>query len=198
MYHESLKYITRHRNMNFNYSNYYYFTKAFSDIELEKIKQMGQTVQKEKASVTQEGLITDTRISEIGWIVSSEESMWLYDKISDMVLEANAAMWEFDLLGYHDSFQYTTYYGGGGHYDWHTDVGPGMANRKVSVVVQLSDPTDYTGGDLNLNGGGGILTAPREKNTVIVFPSFVLHRVTPVLTGKRTSLVTWIAGPPLR
>jgi PKHD-type hydroxylase len=73
-----------------------------------------------------------------------------------------------------------------------------MANRKISVVVQLSDPSDYTGGELNLNGGNGIITAPKEKNTVIIFPSFVLHRVTPVLTGIRKSLVTWVAGPPLR
>ena len=115
-----------------------------------------------------------------------------------MVMEANDTMWNFDLLGYHDSLQYTTYYGGGGHYDWHTDVGPGMANRKLSVVVQLTDPTEYTGGELNLNGGQGIIAAPKEKNTVIIFPSFVLHRVTPVLTGTRKSLVTWIAGPPLR
>lgn len=198
MYHESLKYITRHRNLQHDYSNYYFFTKAFSQTELDHIQRMGEKVQKEKASVTQEGVITDTRISEIGWIISDNESIWLYDKISDMVMEANDTMWKFDLLGYHDSFQYTTYYGGGGHYDWHTDVGPGMANRKISVVVQLSDPSEYTGGDLNLNGGSGIIAAPKEKNTVIIFPSFVLHRVTPVMTGKRTSLVTWIAGPPLR
>lgn len=196
--HESIQFITKHRNLQINYSNYYYFTNAFTDQELIDLKILGEKTEKEKGSVTDEGKVTETRISEVGWIMAHNESMWLYDKITKMVMEANDAMWGFDLLGYHDNLQYTTYYGGGGHYDWHTDVGPGMANRKISVVVQLSDPTEYTGGMLNLNGGMGILEAPKEKNTVIIFPSFVLHRVTPVLTGTRKSLVTWIAGPPLR
>jgi PKHD-type hydroxylase len=196
--HESYRFITKHRNLPVDYSNYYFFTSAFTDTELALLTNLGESTPKEKGSVTDQGKVTETRISEVGWINAEEDSMWLYDKITTMVLEANDAMWNFDLLGFHDSLQYTTYHGGGGHYDWHTDVGPGMANRKISVVVQLSDPSDYTGGELNLNGGNGIITAPKEKNTVIIFPSFVLHRVTPVLTGIRKSLVTWVAGPPLR
>jgi PKHD-type hydroxylase len=196
--HESIPFITRHRNINVDYSNYYYFTNVFSSKELSDLYSLGEKTPKEKGGVTDEGKISETRISEIGWIMANPESMWLYNKLTTLVLEANDTMWGLDLLGYHDSLQYTTYYGGGGHYDWHTDVGPGMANRKISVVVQLSDPSEYTGGILNLNGGNGIIEAPKEKNTVIIFPSFVLHRVTPVLTGTRKSLVTWIAGPPLR
>lgn len=196
--HESYRFITRHRGMSVDYSNYYYFTSAFTETELALLTSLGELTDKEKGSVTDQGKVTETRISEVGWINPEENSMWLYDKITTMVLEANDAMWNFDLLGFHDSLQYTTYYGGGGHYDWHTDVGPGMANRKISVVVQLTNPEEYTGGELNLNGGNGIITAPKEKNTVIIFPSFVLHRVTPVLTGTRKSLVTWVAGPPLR
>ncbi len=196
--HESIRFITRHRNLPIDYSNYYYFLNAFTDQELLDLKKLGESTPKEKGSVTQEGVITETRISEVGWIMPTQDSGWLYDKITNMVIEANDTMWNFDLLGYHDNLQYTTYYGGGGHYDWHTDVGPGMANRKISVVVQLSDPSEYTGGVLNLNGGNGIIEAPKEKNTVIIFPSFVLHRVTPVMTGIRKSLVTWLAGPPLR
>lgn len=196
--HESTPFITRHRNFNINYSNYYYFTNVFTPVELLDLNLLGEKTKKEKGGVTDEGKISDTRISEIGWIMANPESMWLFNKLTTLVFEGNDAMWNFDLLGYNDSLQYTTYYGGGGHYDWHTDVGPGMANRKISVVVQLSDPSEYTGGVLNLNGGNGIIECPKEKNTVIIFPSFVLHRVTPVLTGIRKSLVTWIAGPPLR
>lgn len=195
---EPSKFITRYRSAQVDYSNYYYFSNAFTENELALIKKMGEDIQKETASVTDAGVVSDTRISEVGWIMHTEESNWLYQKITDFVIEANNALWNFDISGFHDSLQYTTYYGGGGHYDWHTDVGPGMANRKVSVVCQLTKPEEYTGGDLNINGGNGMLTAPRDYNTVIVFPSFVLHRVTPVLTGNRTSLVTWLAGPPLR
>lgn len=192
------KFITRHRNLPLNYGNYYYFSNTFSPEELEKIRELGERTQKEKGGVTEEGVITDTRISEIGWIGMEQEAIWLYDKIADLVIEANTAMWNLDVSGYHDHFQYTTYYGGGGHYDWHTDVGPGMANRKISVVLQLSNPEDYTGGDLELNGGGGIIRPPKDLNTLVIFPSFVLHRVTPVLTGTRKSLVIWLSGPPLR
>jgi PKHD-type hydroxylase len=73
-----------------------------------------------------------------------------------------------------------------------------MANRKVSIVLQLSKPEDYDGGLLQLNGGNGIIDAPKEYNTLVIFPSFMLHRVTPVITGTRKSLVTWLAGPNLR
>jgi PKHD-type hydroxylase len=192
------KFITRHRSVNVDYSNYYYFSNAFTENELLLITNMGKKTAKETASVTDQGVVSETRISEVGWIPHDDESNWLYEKIADFVIEANDTLWNFDISGYHDQFQYTTYYGGGGHYDWHTDVGPGMANRKVSIVCQLTKPEEYTGGDLNINGGRGILTAPRDYNTVIIFPSFVLHRVTPVLTGTRTSLVTWLAGPPLQ
>ena len=118
--------------------------------------------------------------------------------LNKLVDEANKTMWEFDIYGYHDSLQYTTYYGGGGDYAWHTDVGPMMANRKVSVVLQLTKPDEYEGGNLQLNGGNGIVEAPKDFNTMIIFPSFMLHRVTPVITGTRKSLVTWLAGPNLR
>jgi PKHD-type hydroxylase len=195
---EPTKFITRYRSYPSNISNYYYFSNAFTDTELDLIGYLGGKTRKEKAGVTDAGIVTDYRISEVGWIEPSEESKWLYDKIGDFVLQANDEMWNFDLNGYHDHFQYTTYHGGGGHYDWHIDCGPNMANRKISVVVQLSDPTEYTGGDLNLNAGNGILEAPKLKNTVILFPSFLLHRVTPVITGTRKSLVTWLSGPPLR
>lgn len=195
---EATKFITQHRSALVDYSNYYYFQNAFTENELIVLKKIGDATHKEKAGVTDQGTITDTRISEVGWIAPTIEAEWIYEKIQNFVIEANNTMWNFDISGYHDQLQYTTYYGGGGHYDWHTDVGPNMANRKISVVCQLTPPEQYTGGDLNINGGRGILTAPRDYNTVIIFPSFVLHRVTPVITGTRTSLVTWLAGPPLR
>jgi PKHD-type hydroxylase len=92
----------------------------------------------------------------------------------------------------------TNYYGDGGHYDWHADLGPGISNRKLSVVLQLSDPKDYVGGDLQMNTGGAITTVPKEYGLLCFFPSFVLHRVTPLTSGTRTSLVTWLCGANLR
>lgn len=181
-----------------NYGNYYYYQNVFTESEIELIHSLGNQVPKEKGSVTDAGNVTEARISEVSWINENQESYWLYEKIAGMVDEANRAMWEFDIYGFHDSLQYTTYHGGGGHYDWHTDIGPMMANRKVSIVLQLSKPEDYEGGLLQLNGGNGLIDAPKEYNTLVIFPSFMLHRVTPVITGTRKSLVTWLAGPNLR
>jgi PKHD-type hydroxylase len=194
----SLIFSNNYRLKPIDYGNYYYYQNVFTESEISKIHSLGEASPKEKGVVTDSGHVTETRISDVSWIDQKEESYWLYQKISELVNEANKSMWEFDIYGYHDSLQYTTYYGGGGHYDWHTDVGPMMANRKVSVVLQLTKPDEYEGGDLQLNGGNGIIEAPKDFNTMIIFPSFMLHRVTPVITGTRKSLVTWLAGPNLR
>ncbi len=191
-------FISEQRN-DVNHLNYYYFSSAFSDFEVEKIKKLGDSFPKEKASIGNEGKVSEYRISDIAWINDNEESKWLYSKIADYAKIANKEMWNFDIWGYQDSLQYTNYYGdGGGHYDWHLDLGPGLSNRKLSVVLQLSDPNDYVGGDLEINVGGSILKVPREKGLICFFPSFLLHRVTPLSSGTRTSLVTWLCGANLR
>jgi PKHD-type hydroxylase len=191
-------FLEHERFKTIDYSNYYYFTNVLTEEEILKLKTIGESLFKEKGTVTDQGNETSARISEVSWIDSNENTLWLYEKIAGLVITANESMWQFDLSGYHDSLQYTTYNGGGGHYDWHTDVGPKMANRKISCVLQLSNTDEYTGGDLQLNGGNGVIDAPKDYNTLIIFPSFVLHRVTPVLTGTRKSLVTWLAGPTLK
>jgi PKHD-type hydroxylase len=81
---------------------------------------------------------------------------------------------------------------------------PGLGSgleRKLSVTVNLSDPGDYTGGDLEfLNGIGQLLTQPelRQRGSIVVFPSTLGHRVTPITSGVRYALVGWMVGPPIR
>ena len=69
-----------------------------------------------------------------------------------------------------------------------------LSHRKVSVIVQLSDTSEYKGGELQINTGGQIKTIPKVKGSVVIFPSYLLHRVTPVTTGLRKSLVLWAGG----
>lgn len=77
-------------------------------------------------------------------------------------------------------------------YDWHLDYGPSNARlRKLSVSVQLSSPTDYDGGELEFRASG---VAPKEQGALVVFPSFLGHRVLPVTRGIRYSLVAWAIG----
>ena len=73
--------------------------------------------------------------------------------------------------------------------------------RKLSLTVNLSDPTEYYGGDVEFLGMmGGVVNNPdlRKRGTVIAFPSFVKHRVTKITGGERFSLVVWIVGEPFK
>jgi len=195
----SKQFIAQHRN-DINHFNYYYYTNAFTPEEIIEIRELGDNLPKQKA-VTGGGddaIESDYRISDISWFSENESSRWLYDKIASFAITANKEMWNFDIWGYFDELQYTTYYGDGGHYDWHADLGPKISNRKLSCVLQLSDPGEYEGGDLQMNIGSSILTVPKGLGTLCFFPSFVLHRVTPLTGGVRTSLVTWFSGANLR
>src|SRR6185312_4036501 len=84
----------------------------------------------------------------------------------------------------------------GDHFDWHMDKGPETPRRrKLSLTLQLSASEDYEGGDLEVYSGDGTITAKREPGAVLAFPSWILHRVTPVTRGERKSLVVWAFGP---
>jgi PKHD-type hydroxylase len=196
----SRNYFLGDHRTNINHMNYYYFQNGFSAEEVQKIIDLGESIPKIKATTvgSDEQIVSDYRISDISWIDDNPKSQWIYQKIADMTKEANREMWNFDIWDFYDSLQYTTYYGDGGHYDWHVDMGPGISNRKLSVVVQLSHPDAYEGGDLQFNPGGNIMQAPRGYGLVTIFPSFMLHRVLPLTGGLRRSLVTWLAGSNFR
>ena len=195
----SRKFLRSHRT-NIDHFNYYYFADGFTSEECDKIIALAELLPKQKATTVghNDEMVSDYRKSEISWIPQTEEYAWLYDKITELAQVANSSMWNYDIWGYDDDLQFTRYYDDGGHYDWHADLGPGISNRKLSCVIQLSDPEDYEGGDLQLNPGGGSTTIPKKKGQVTFFSSFVLHRVTPVISGTRMSLVTWLAGANLR
>jgi PKHD-type hydroxylase len=79
------------------------------------------------------------------------------------------------------------------------DCGPGeLSTRKVSVTVQLSDSDEYEGGDLEFMRGSTAEQAPRGKGVVVIFPSYMLHRVTPITKGIRKSFVIWLGGSHYR
>lgn len=191
--------LVSHHRTNLDHMNYYYFKEGFCEDDVNRILNIGESHPKQVALTgnNSEGP-TDYRTSEVAWINDEVKHEWLFSRITDLALVANREMWNYDLWGYQDGLQYTIYYDNGGHYDWHVDLGPGMSNRKLSCVVQLSDPSDYEGGELQMNTGSQLISVPKEKGLVTFFSSFVLHRVTPVTKGVRKSLVAWISGPNLR
>jgi PKHD-type hydroxylase len=179
-------------------SNYYCFKEGFSEQELEWIDNLKELYPYEEASVVGGDELKDVRKSKVKWIHVDDKSHWVYDKIHSFILEANN-VWKFDLHSIVDSIQYTEYYDDGGHYGWHMDIGPHPINhRKVSVTIQLSNPEDYEGGELELWTGAGIQNVEKHKGCAILFPSYMLHRITPVTKGVRKSLVLWVGGSTFR
>jgi PKHD-type hydroxylase len=178
--------------------NYYYYTEAFSEEEINKIEETVKQYQL-KDGVVSNRIDKSYRSSKISWIPYSEENKWLYKKIGSLVNTANENMWNFSIMGMKESVQYGEYHASeNGHYDWHMDLGGKIINRKISITVQLSDPSEYEGGELQFMLGRSITTAPKAKGNVVVFPSYFLHRVTPVTKGVRKSLVLWVSGEAFR
>lgn len=127
---------------------------------------------------------------------------WVGGLVDRYLWEANAAAgWDFTLHA-SEPVQHAVY-GVNDHYGWHVDTFPQAGTtRKLSATVQLDDGDTYVGGDLQLRHPGtadlSLVPLPpsaRARGTVLVFPSFLLHRVTPVTAGQRRSLVAWVRGP---
>ena len=112
----------------------------------------------------------------------------------------NGQFFDLDLYGFVEDLQYTTYNSvEEGHYDWHMDKGNlNSSPRKLSMVLQLSDPTEYEGGDLEFMMSKDPIKATKQKGIIYTFPSYILHRVTPVTAGTRKTLVVWLAGPKFK
>lgn len=163
-----------------------------------------------KDEVTQDARVTlkgikdpNIRKADLTWL-EDEKYAYIYDNIWGITREINEDLFNFHLTNM-ESIQFTKYDSSrGGFYKPHQDVfwlDPRKdTHRKLTCVVQLSDPKDYTGGDLVLHECE-IVPDPDEvkaQGTVIFFPSFVMHEVKPVLTGVRYTLVCWIYGPKWR
>ena len=155
--------------------------------------------------------IKKKRNSNIVWM----NDRWIYKEIHPYVHQANAnAGWNFE-WDYSESCEFTIYKKGQ-YYDWHCDSwdkpypheGEMKGKiRKLSVTVTLTDPKKYKGGELEFDFKN--LDPDKKRNTItcdeilpkgslVVFPSFVWHRVKPVTKGVRHSLVIWNLGYPFK
>jgi len=137
---------------------------------------------------------TSIRRSRIAFL-EKEKYSWLYRRLWETAAQLNRRFFCVDISRVESNVQIARYDSSdSGHYDWHTDFGDIAPGRKISISVQLSRPEDYEGGDLELMYKGEPDKAERARGALIAFPSFVLHRVSPVTRGTRWSLVAWIVG----
>lgn len=139
------------------------------------------------------------RRSKIRWVNREKPFEPIFDRIRELIEEANLKVFGFNVVRL-PPLQFTEYAAERkDFYDWHEDITwvkqSEMWHRKLSVVVQLSDPKTYEGGDFELRAMQADRNEVRTQGSVIVFPSFLTHRVTPVTNGVRYSLVGWMEGP---
>ena len=176
---------------------------AFADAELQSIIASGELNCPQQATVGSDNSVRESyRDSDVCFI---EPDPWLTSKLVDIATRVNNQFFGFDLHGFGENFQYTRYADTGQKYDWHIDAYLGGSSdtfstspRKLSMVLMLSDPTDFDGGELQIKVGKGTETLEQKKGRIWFFPSFILHRVTPVTKGTRHTLVAWICGKAFR
>lgn len=154
---------------------------------------------KHKMTRAKAGNINNIRDSRIAF-VNPEGLEWVYQRITDVAKDANEKYFKFDLWGFQEGMQFAEYIAPSGRYETHIDRHFGTACRKLSTVLLLDDPDEYIGGDLQLMlaGDDHPTSLIRTQGTLIMFPSFLPHRVTPVTEGKRHTLVGWITGKPFK
>ena len=138
------------------------------------------------------------RSTKLHWMELTEDTIPIYDAIGHVAASLNAQFFGLDLTGFSEKIQLCNYkVQEKGHYDWHKDSGQGVV-RKLSLAMQLTDPSKYEGGDLILSPSGRDIVVPKKAGYIAVFPSWTPHKVTPVTKGSRQSLVAWFTGPALR
>lgn len=194
---------------------YYYFEKALSPFLCDEIIAQGFVNNPDIAYIGGKGIprndkehknLLEKRNSNTSWITA----WWIKNEIDPYIRRANKmAGWNFNITDC-EAYQFTKY-DEGQFYDWHTDAfetphrdGPWQGLiRKISITVSLSDPREYEGGLLEFaypqhEPDKCNYVKAREampRGSIIIFPSYTWHRVTPVTRGTRLSLVQWNLGP---
>ena len=161
---------------------------VFSTEELEEINRLGDSLKLKEGAVLVKGhdaVEHKKRNTKIAWVHHTDKTAWIFKRM--------AKLWTLEPVSMLQSFQYSVYHVGG-HYDWHRDLGANdeiVSNRVISGVLQLSEPTDYTGGLLEVENHFGQHLIEKERGMVTSFPAGWRHRVTPVTHGVRKTLVMW-------
>tara|TARA_R100000781_G_scaffold97675_2_gene61497 strand:- start:975 stop:1598 length:624 start_codon:yes stop_codon:yes gene_type:complete len=200
--------------------SYWYFEQIIPKKLCEEIIKFGLSKQKEigwtggkRPNLKNKKELKDIkkiRHSNIAWL----SEPWIYEELNQVIHKANVnAGWNYQ-WDYNEACQFTIYKKGQ-YYDWHCDnfkgaykkhTNPNLIGktRKLSLTLQLSDPKDYSGGELefdmtvNQDKPYREVFANKPQGTIVVFPSFIEHRVKPVEKGVRYSLVNWSCGYPWR
>lgn len=147
-------------------------------------------------------LDTDRRTTTVGWMSATPETTHIWNKICNAVADVNSQFFHYDLIGCYEPAQLGAYKASdGSHYTWHCDDTPQSRNppRKLSMALLLDDPSQFEGGEFQvMYQNDQPRSVEQKRGRAWFFPSWMLHRVTPVTKGVRRSLVLWVGGPAFR
>ena len=169
---------------------------AFSPEDCTQLTELFASLDAEDGGLVAGRFDNKVRQSALVWVPESEELAWVQTRMARLAADANRQLFNYALDGFDEQLQMAAY-GPGHYYDWHIDRGRGSVagRRKLTLSVQLTVPDAYLGGELELNADGHPFQAPRAQGTAIVFAATTLHRVAPIISGLRHSLVAWVHGP---
>jgi len=165
---------------------------AVDDKFIQSIIDVGKNQKLEEARIGGESNTSNNiRSTKISWIMDKTILLTLKDKMLEINKSKN---WNYDVTDMFP-FQYSVYHEND-HYDWHVDTGSAylkQKERKISFSLILND--NYEGGELEFKNSDENISLDLNKGDMVTFPSFLEHRVKPVLNGTRISLVGWMVGP---
>ena len=180
------------------YNGIYHIPSAINEKVAEVIKEQLFDIPLEQAKVDDNVILEKVRSSNIHWLNTDH---WIAGMMAHFVHQANNNSFEYDLYAWSDKIQYTVYDGPGTGYTWHSDQRPSTFYenmwRKLSISLCLS--SDYEGGELQIITYQNYLqTYKMQCGDAVIFSSDMMHRVRPLKSGKRISLVGWMAGPKFK
>jgi PKHD-type hydroxylase len=195
-------------------NSYQIFTRAFNDQFCDHIVNTAMLYPEQSGVIGSHDTNSGENTSKLDFSIRNSTIRWIdvyahreiNTILNDYVNAVNSKMFNFDVSFGFDSLQYTEYNGNAEtkqFYNWHMDClhDNAIFDRKITAVVQLSHPEDYEGGIFEIDQVARPefdLNKFAPRGSLLIFPSYLQHRVTPVTSGIRRSLVSWYNGPRFR
>jgi PKHD-type hydroxylase len=195
-----IHYFTPLEDNSFRAPPYVVWENCFTSQQLDILQALAKQADEiSKTGSNEYSTVSEYRTAYIKWLEKTTETIWVWDKLNEVIQVINAQFYRYDITGLAEPPQLSDYREASlGGYDWHNDAAITGPFRKLSLAMQLSYPDDYEGGDFEFMLANKPETMQKQRGLIVVFPSSTVHRVSPVIKGSRQSLVQWITGPDFK
>lgn len=171
---------------------------AYTKEGCDKIIEIGKKLLPKDIQVDESGNIVRSKNGTSCFIPITDDTRWIFETLSKHAIEVNNKFFEYDLHAISE-IQFTLYDEKGDYFPRHMDTFYESAGiRKLSFVIQLSEPDSYTGNEHLLHLEEEPTKVKQELGFMTVFPSHTLNEITPLKTGKRYVLTGWLVGPKIK